>query len=180
MLAPVAPYLLLSLRCGGVQAVLEMVAGMSDTMYVKDSAAKVPHVMHGKSKTHAKEYRAWKAMKGRCGNPRHASYAYYGGRGITVCDGWKNNFEIFILDMGACPPGLWLERKDNNKGYRPDNCCRASIKEQANNKRKYPTQTYCKRGHLLSEADAVLASDGYLHKKCRACKPSQHRTEASA
>jgi len=68
-----------------------------------------------------RSYRIWRAMKQRCDNPKHTAAAYYSELDITYCESWKD-FSAFFADMGECPEGLQLDRKDNNKGYSPDNC----------------------------------------------------------
>ena len=60
-------------------------------------------------------YGSWGAMIQRCTNPKNSKYKYYGERGITVCDRWKS-FENFLEDMGERPPGMTLDRIDNDKG----------------------------------------------------------------
>ncbi len=77
-------------------------------------------------------------MRDRCRNPNHPFWEDYGGRGITVCDRWMlrgQGFWNFVEDMGPCPEGLTLDRKDNDKGYSPDNCRWATPKIQYRNQR---------------------------------------------
>lgn len=64
----------------------------------------------------------WRQMVQRCHNPEHNRYADYGGRGIYVCDRWKDHFENFIFDVsGSYEEGLWFDRIDNDGPYAPDN-----------------------------------------------------------
>lgn len=78
-------------------------------------------------------YRIWQNMKTRCMNTKSQFYEQYGGRGITVCEKWMK-FEGFIDDMGECPPGMTIDRKNNDQGYEKDNCRWATSKEQSNNR----------------------------------------------
>lgn len=88
---------------------------------------------HGLSKT--KTYQAWADMKTRCYNSKRAQFAFYGGRGISVCDRWKNSFENFLVDMGEKPHGHSLDRIDTDGNYTKENCRWTTQVEQCNNRR---------------------------------------------
>jgi hypothetical protein len=94
-----------------------------------------PHRTHRLSKHPA--YAVYQAMLGRCLNPKHHAYRNYGGRGITVCEAWSESFDAFWRDLGPTYiRGLTLERRDNSKGYTPDNCAWATWTQQARNRRR--------------------------------------------
>jgi hypothetical protein len=70
----------------------------------------------------------------RCTNEKHPHFDRYGGRGITICDRWKQSFTAFLEDMGDRPDGLTLERIKTDGNYEPGNCKWATYQEQNRNK----------------------------------------------
>jgi hypothetical protein len=78
-----------------------------------DENRKNGRTTHGMSKT--REYKSYCKMIERCYDPGDISYHNYGGRGIYVCDRWRESFENFIADMGLKPtPSHSIERKETN------------------------------------------------------------------
>jgi hypothetical protein len=105
-------------------------ATISCGCYRKEVSAK-NHTKHGKSKS--KLYVMWLGMCARCNNPNNENYSRYGGRGIKVCDEWRN-YENFYNDMHSTyKKGLTIDRIDNDKGYSKDNCRWVTPQEQMHN-----------------------------------------------
>lgn len=96
--------------------------------------AAVRNTTHGKTDTRL--HCIWHGMKARCLNPKASYYYRYGGRGITVCVEWLNDFETFYnwaMSHGY-RSDLTIDRIDNDKGYSPDNCRWATLIEQGRGK----------------------------------------------
>lgn len=97
-------------------------------------------------------YGIWAGMCDRCQNPQHPKYADYGGRGIRVCKRWTgpNGFVNFVTDMGPRPPGLEIDRRNNNGNYTPGNCRWVTRREQCSNKRNNRMVAFRGRTQCLS------------------------------
>lgn len=98
-------------------------------------------------------YSRWMQMLARCENPKHQSYPYYGGKGVTVCPRWRF-FHNFVEDMGPCPEGMSIDRNDVAGNYSPDNCKWATTKEQGHNRALHVYVEVA--GERMIYADALL------------------------
>ena len=131
-------------------------------------------------------YNVWGHIKRRCYNTTDKNYMSYGGRGIIVCEEWKNDFKSFYdwAISNGYKKGLTLDRKDNNKGYEPPNCRWVTKTIQSRNQRKrhgtssnyigvsskngkwqsYVTvnKKFVHIGHFNNEIDAAEARDKYI------------------
>lgn len=101
-------------------------------------AARSAMLTHGASKSRL--YKVWAGMKNRCYNEKASNYRYYGAKGITVCDEWKDDFEAFRrwslengYDEGAKAQECTIDREDNSKSYSPENCKWVNHTTQCNN-----------------------------------------------
>ncbi len=100
---------------------------------VKHSAKKHGHTLAGKA---TPEFTAWKNMIARCSRASHRQFEGYGGRGISVCERWRD-FSSFLADVGLRPsPELSLHRIDNKLGYFKSNVKWATTEEQHDNTRR--------------------------------------------
>lgn len=106
---------------------------------LRSEKSTVTHTTHGKRNTNLSM--VWQSMKQRCLNPNNKSFKNYGGRGITICDEWKNDFQAFYDYVSVLPhfgeAGYSLDRINNDGNYEPNNVRWATAKEQSNNKRKW-------------------------------------------
>lgn len=103
-------------------------------------------------------YAVWQAMKKRCYKKNNRAYKNYGGRGITICNEWKDNFLEFYnwAVSNGYKKGLTIDRIDNNKGYYPNNCRWADYKKQGRNTRKNHILELNGEKHCISEWAEIL------------------------
>ena len=110
-------------------------------------------------------YHAWQQLFQRCENPRDRAYHNYGGRGITVCEEWRD-FSRFLADMGMRPAGFQLDREDNDKGYCKENCRWVTAKVNRNNQRNNRRVTYLGRTQTVPQwAEEVGLHCRTLHNR---------------
>lgn len=126
-----------------------------------------------KNKTHgmrySKEYTAWESMITRCHNTKNKSYADHGGKGISVCDEWRESFQYFINHIGKAPsPNHSVDRINNNGDYEPGNVRWATRIEQANNKSNNRYITYNGKTLTLAQWESELnLRSGLLSQRIR-------------
>jgi hypothetical protein len=112
-------------------------------------------IKHGLSAS--RTYTHWHSMISRCCYEKGFAFKHYGGRGITVCDRWRQDFAAFLQDMGDPPsPKHSLDRIDVNGNYEPGNCRWALPVEQANNKRTNHRVTLNNETHTMTEWSRIV------------------------
>ena len=127
---------------------------------------------HGESKC-APEYKSWSSIKARCYRSNHVYFKHYGGRGILMCDRWRDSYEAFLEDMGRKPsPKHSVDRIDNDGNYEPGNCKWSTMKEQSRNTRHNSLLTI--KGRTMSAiewAEEVGINYNTLQRRVRAGWP---------
>ena len=94
---------------------------------------------HNRPGRRTAEYSTRSSMINRCSNPSNDHYHRYGGRGITVCERWREDFRKFLFDMGNRPgPGYSIDRINNDGNYEPSNCRWATADQQYENRSYRP------------------------------------------
>lgn len=120
---------------------------------------------HGLSGTRI--YNIWHGMLDRCYNEKAVSYNNYGGKGIAVCDRWKESIDNFIEDMGMPPSDEHtLDRLENSDGYHRDNCRWATPEEQGNNRSTNVVLEHGARKQTIAQwsRETGLTEDAIRHR----------------
>lgn len=108
----------------------------------------------------ARLYTIWIAMRQRCNNPNNSNYSNYGAKGIKVCKEWNdyNNFYNWAIANGYKEDNkkLTIDRIDNSKGYKPENCRFLTLQEQQNNRTNNHCITFNGETHTISQWSKIL------------------------
>lgn len=117
----------------------------------KGDMCREANIKHSMIKTRL--YRIWSGIKTRCFDVNSHAYGRYGGRGITMCNEWKNDFLSFYewSIANGYSDNLTIDRIDNEKGYSPSNCRWATYKEQCNNQSSNRYWTAFGETHTVAE-----------------------------
>lgn len=108
--------------------------------------------------THHRLYACYYRIRRRCERKSDPSYNRYGGRGIKMCDEWKNDIMAFItwgIENGY-KEGLSIDRIDNDGDYSPDNCRWADAMQQSNNRSTNKLVTYKGETHTVAEWSRIV------------------------
>ena len=102
---------------------------------------------------HTRLYGIWSDMRLRCYDEKNIAYHRYGGRGITICDEWKNDVKAFYdwATANGYKDSLTIDRIDNDGNYCPENCRWATVKEQASNRRSNILVTHNGKTQTMKE-----------------------------
>lgn len=126
-----------------------------DHLTGKQFGENAPRYKHGEAASRTPEYRSWRSMRTRCENPNHRAFHNYGGRGIKVCERWRE-YENFLADMGRRPSlDFTLDRIDPDGDYEPGNCRWADRKDQQSNRRAQFQRFVEWQGRKLTVAQAA-------------------------
>ncbi len=130
-------------------------ASQSCGCYRHDKLSEIKSTHH---ETNTKLYGVWCSIKARCYNRNSKPYKSYGGRGIIMCDEWRDSYEKFrewAVSSGYSSK-LSIDRIDNNGPYSPDNCRWVDMRTQANNRRSNVYLTLCGETHNITEWAKII------------------------
>lgn len=128
---------------------------------------------HARAGKQTHEYRAWRHILRRCLEPGCVEYGRYGGRGITICNRWRESFSDFLSDMGPKPtPKHSIDRINNNGNYEPGNCRWATPAQQSRNTSKTVLLTFGGKTMCMTDwARSAGLPFGTLRARIAAGKP---------
>ena len=110
----------------------------------RSCASREANLKHGMRNTRI--YNIWQNMLRRTSTPTNPAYKYYGGRGIEVCDEWKEFMRFYEWSMAnGYTNKLTIERIDVDGNYEPSNCCWVDMKTQGKNKRSTLSNRFTKQ-----------------------------------
>jgi len=120
----------------------------------------MPEKQHGHSRSReghrpSHAYYSWQAMRRRCYDENLPKYPEYGGRGIQVCERWRNSFADFLEDMGEPPEKHSIDRIDGNGDYTLENCRWATNRTQSRNR---------KSNHLITFEGEALCMTAWAER----------------
>lgn len=111
-------------------------------------------------------YGTWIDMIARCHDSKNKAFKWYGAKGVSVCERWKENPQFFFDDMGDRPKGTSLDRVDGTTGYNKDNCTWAAESQQQNNRRNNRWFSYLGKAYNLKQLCATIGC-GYDATKAK-------------
>lgn len=152
-----------SLKCGS-----SVSCGCFRSEYIANRNYKHGHTIRNNEKERL--YNIWSKMKMRCNNTNDPEYANYGGRGISVCSEWLNDYESFRewSYSNGYDDTLSIDRIDNDKGYSPDNCRWTTMLVQSNNTRVNHLLTYKGETHTLADWGRITGiNDNLIGQRLR-------------
>lgn len=144
--------------CGGQKIVASYALRVGRTQSCGCIKAEQSYAQGTHHETGSPIYKLWAGVKNRCYNPNDHKYPQYGGRGITVCDEWKNSYESFrdwCRDNGY-EKGLTIDRADVNGNYCPQNCRFTTQKVQQNNRTNNHLLSFRGETHTMAEWSDIL------------------------
>ena len=134
--------------------------------------AKRTFTVHGLSRTPT--YSVWHGIIGRCTNPKSGAWKNYGGRGISVCERWRD-FLSFLEDMGERPQATEIDRIDNDGNYEPGNCRWVTRRQNLSNRRN--SRFLSANGNTMTIAEWSIKTgiqDGTIRARLRRkCSPEE-------